>query len=159
MRERLGRSTSMATRDAVYLADDGFEVESREYAEIVERRVLFDDIQLVTYHQEIGTAYVLITLGFALLFLIPAIGLAIMNDDGWIPAIFLGAFGVPALIAAFVRLIFRVDVIMIFGRRSKAVMRFALRKSKARETYDRVCAAVRQAQGSRAPENAPHDFA
>lgn len=146
MRERLGKSTGAATRDIVYLVEDGFEVESREYAEIVHRRVLFDDIQLVTYHRETGTAYVLITGALALLFLIPAIGVGIMSDDDLVFGSILAVFGLPALIAMFVRLIFRVDVITIFGRRSKASLRFLVRKARARETYGRICAAVRQAQ-------------
>ena len=61
-------------------------------------------------------------------------------------AIFFGAFGLPALIAFLTRLLLGVDVVTVFGRRSKTNLRFALRKQRAREVYGTICAAVRNAQ-------------
>lgn len=147
MRERIGKATSLVTRDLVYLTDEGFEVESHEGYEIVERRVLFGDVQLVTYHRRLGALYLSVTGVVALLFLGIALVVAASSSDGWITALPIAMFGVPALIAFLLRLAFRVDIITIFGRRSKARIHFRLRKRKARETYGRICAAVRHAQG------------
>lgn len=146
MKERLGKSTSLVTRDTVYLVDDGFEVEAREHYEVIERRVLFDDVQLVTYHRHLGAVYLVVHGGIAIVFLGFALALGTLSSDAWVGALFVAAFGVPSLIAFILRLLFRMDVITIYGRRSKASIRFSLRKAKARETYGRICAAVRQAQ-------------
>lgn len=149
MRERIGKATSLVTRDLVYLTDEGFEIESHEGYEIVERRVLFDDVQLVTYHRRFGALYLAVTGVLALLFLGTALAVAASSTDGWVAAIVVAMFGVPALIAFLLRLAFRIDVITIFGRRSKARIHFRLRKRKAREVYGRICAAVRHAQSVR----------
>jgi hypothetical protein len=148
MRQRIGKSTSLVTRELIYQADDGFDVEMREHYEVVQRRVLYDDVQLVTYHREFGSVYFGVTGSVAAVFCIPAIGFAMLGSDAAIGgAIALALFGVPALLAFLIRLLWRVDVITIFGRRSKASLRFSFRKRKARETYGKICAIVRQAQG------------
>jgi hypothetical protein len=148
MKPLIGKSTTLVTRETIYQAEDGFEVETREHYEISERRVLYDDIQLVTYHKEYGAAYLVVTGAIALLFLTPAIALLAVNSDAWPAAIVFLFLGLPLLFMFLIRLLWRVDVITIFGRRSKARLRFSLRKGKAREAYGKVCAIVRQAHGS-----------
>ena len=48
------------------------------------------------------------------------------------------------------------DVVTVFGRRSKAVLRFgSFRKQRAREVYGHVCAAVRRGQSAIVTQEAP----
>jgi hypothetical protein len=67
------------------------------------------------------------------------------NVDLWPAALFFAVFGFPALVAFLARLLLGVDVVTIFGRRSKASIRFTWRKRRAREVYGVICAAVRSA--------------
>ena len=60
----------------------------------------------------------------------------------------------PFWLAFALRLIFRVDAVTVFGRRTKAVMRFSFRKRRAREVFGWVCERTREKQAQPAPENA-----
>ena len=116
MKQRIGKSSSLVTRETIYQGDDGFEVETREQYEISERHVLYDDIQLVTYHRELGAAYLIVTGTVALLFIAPALALLAFNSDAWPAVIVFMIFGLPALFAFLMRLLWRLDVITIFGK-------------------------------------------
>jgi hypothetical protein len=145
-RKVLSRWRTAASRETVYQTADGLDVESNQQYEIVERRVLFDDVLLVTLHRYVGIAYPLVTGLFAAFFIGIGILILSINVDSWIAAAIFGAIGAPFLIALLLRVMFGVDVITVFGRRSKAILRFGLRKKRAREVYGQVCAAVRNAQ-------------
>ena len=144
-RKLIGRSRTLGARAAVYQVHDGLEIETSEQYDIVQRRVLFDDVLMVTIHREMGPLYLFLTGSLAVFFL--GIGLLILNAniDAWPAALVFGVFGAPALLAFLIRLFLGVDVVTIFGRRSKANVRFALRKRLAREVYGAICAAVRAA--------------
>jgi len=150
-RKFLGRSATAASRTSVYQAPDGFDVESREQYEVVQRRVLYDDVLFVTYHREKGVLFLILTGLYSLFFI--AIALAVVSSDvnNWPGALIVGAIALPGILAFLSRLLFGVDVITIFGRRSKAAMRFAFRKKHARNLYGQICAAVRTAQRAHAP--------
>ena len=150
-RTLLGRSTGAASRTVVYQTPDGFEIETREQYEVIQRRVLYDDVLFVTYHREMGAVYLILTGLVSLLFIVISISVLSIDIDYWPAALIVGGLGLPAVLAFLARLMFRVDVITIFGRRSKAAMRFGLRKKQARETYGQICAAVRAAQRVREP--------
>lgn len=145
-RKVLARWRTLGSREAVYQTADGLEVESNQQYEIIERRVLFEDVLLVTLHRYIGVAYPLVMGLFTALFLGIGILILSINVDALAAAAVFGAIGAPFLIALLLRVMFGVDVITVFGRRSKAIMRFSLRKKRAREVYGQVCAAVRNAQ-------------
>jgi len=145
-RTRLGRSAHAFGREDVYEMPDGLEVESRENYEVIRKRVLFEDVQLVTYHHETGKWFVILTslTGGFFLFLGVVIFNAETRANAWtlLPWVVM-AF--PFLLAASLRAIYGVDVISVCGRRSKALLRFG-RKRKAREIYGRLLTRVRQAQ-------------
>ena len=63
-----------------------------------------------------------------------------------IAAAIIASFALPSVIAILVRMAYQVDVISIFGRRSRATLRFSFRKRRAREIYGRLCARTRQTQ-------------
>lgn len=152
-RQYLGGAVSMTAREKVFQGADAFDVESNQNYEIVQRSVLFDDVRAVTYHREYGTAYMavmgllsFVTLGIAFL-----IGVA----GSWGAAAIMAAFSSPFVIPFLLRLWFKIDVITIFGRRSKATLQFRFRKKRAREVYGHICATVRAAQRAAAPPPSP----
>lgn len=145
-RKLLGKSRTLGSRAMIYQGVDALEIEVNEQYEVVEKRVLFDDVLMVTIHREKGVIYLIVSAFIALLFLGIAMMIVSISFDAWPAAIVFGAFGLPALIAFLTRLFLGVDVVTVFGRRSKTDLRFALRKQRAREVYGTICAAVRNAQ-------------
>jgi uncharacterized integral membrane protein len=158
-RKFLGRSNTAASRTSVYQAADGFDVESREQYEVVQRRVLYDDILFVTYHREKGVLFLVLTGLYSLLFIAITLAILSVNVNNWPAALIIGAVALPGILAFLSRLLFGVDVITIFGRRSKAAMRFAFRKKHARNLYGQICAAVRTAQRVHTPVAAVQESA
>ena len=152
-RKLLGRSRSFGSRATIYQGTDALEIEVNERYEIVEKRVLFDDVLMVTLHREKGIFYLILTAVIALFFLGIGVLIVSINVDAWPAAVIFGIFGLPSLIAFLTRLLLGVDVVTVFGRRSKTDLRFALRKQRAREAYGTICAAVRNAQRVAAPES------
>lgn len=147
-RPLLGKSRTFGSRATIYQGPDALEIEVNEQYDVVQKRVLYDDVLMVTIHREIGVLYLIATALLAFFFLGIAILILSVNVDAWPVAIFFGALGLPALIALLTRLLLGVDVVTVFGRRSKTDLRFALRKQRAREVYGQICAAVRNAQRS-----------
>ncbi len=145
-RKRIGRWATISTRESVYQTPEGIEVDSSEQFELIRRRVLFEDVRLVTYHRMRGLAFLLTTGVLALFFIVMGGFVASVGGESWTAALVFFLMGVPALIAFMLRLVFGVDVITVFGRRSKATIRFSFRKQRAREVYGTICAAARGAQ-------------
>ncbi|HET8798601.1 MAG TPA: hypothetical protein VFO89_12995 [Thermoanaerobaculia bacterium] len=156
-RKRLSRWASISTREVAYQTVDGIEVDSSEQFELIRRRVLFEDVRLVTYHRQRGVLFPLLNGLFVLFCFAMAALVGSIGDDGWIGALVFIAIGMPSLIALVLRLIYGVDVITVFGRRSRVSIRFSFRKQRAREVYGTLCAAARNAQRVRetAPQEAP----
>jgi hypothetical protein len=150
-RKLIGKSSTLAGREVVYQTAEGFEVERAEHYNVEELRVFFDDVHLVTIHREKGTAYLIFTGLVALFFIAMTLFFYFVDAAARPVAIAFGVMGTPAVLGFLIRAIFGVDVVTIFGRRSKAVMRFRFRKARARQVYGQVCAAVRQAQRRREP--------
>lgn len=144
-RKLIGKSHTLGARAAIYQVHDGMEIETSEQYDIVQRRVLFDDVLMVTIHRELGPLYLLIVGSIAAFFMGIGILIVSVNFDAWPAGLVFGVIGFPALLAFLIRLFLGVDVVTIFGRRSKANVRFTLRKKRAREVYGAVCAAVRAA--------------
>jgi hypothetical protein len=135
----------MAGRSSIYETADGLEIEANEQYETLQRRVLFEDVVLVTFHRETGWPYVLAHGAIALVFLLIA-GLLFAAAAPLGVTLLFTALGAPSLALLIVRMIVKVDVVTVFGRRSKAVIRFPWHKRRAREVYGRICARTRQVQ-------------
>lgn len=144
-RKLLGKSRTIGSRAEIYQVDDGLVIEASEQYDVVQRRVLFDDVLMVTIHREKGALYLAGTGVIALFFLGIALLILSISIDAWPAALIFALFGTPALLAFLLRLFLGIDIVTIFGRRSKATIRFALRKQRAREAYGSICAAVRNA--------------
>ncbi|HYC58542.1 MAG TPA: hypothetical protein VEK79_03165 [Thermoanaerobaculia bacterium] len=145
-RKLLGQSRAVGSRAMVYQVADGLELEVNEQYDVVHKRVLFDDVMLVTIHREIGMTYLLTTgfvtaffFGFAFLFLV-------IDINAWMLAATFAVLGLPTAIMMLMRWFTGVIVVTVFGRRSKAAIHFTRRKDRAREVYGSICAAVRNAQ-------------
>jgi len=155
-RNLIGRWSSFIQRERVYAVPDGIEVEVDERIDVACRRVLYDDVLLVTYHRERGALFLILSGLFAFGFLTLAIYLSTLGTPGVVFGITFSLFGLPFLIAFLLRAIFGVDVITVFGRRSKAAIRYRLRKRRAREVHELICAAVRSAHQKLATEGGDH---
>ncbi len=143
-RKRIGRWNDVASRQIVYQTDEALEVDEIDHFEIVRKRVYFDDVLLVTMHSRVGVGFV-ITMG---LFFVLLVSIAAVFQSAHVPPVAAG-FGVaslPFLTAILARLILRQEVITVYGRRSKASMKFTFRKTFAHEKFNEICSLVNQAQ-------------
>lgn len=159
MNERtlLRRSRTMVGSDASYLVTDGIEVDGSQNYEITRRRVFFDDVQLVTIHRERGGAFLLLNALGGGLFLAIAIFIISLSLSAWAAAIVPFTIGIVPFSAFLIRLALGRDVVTVFGRRSKAVIRFnSFQATRARVVYGQICSAVRRAQ---ATPSVPESFA
>lgn len=155
-RTLLHRSRTILGTDATYLTADGIDVDSSQNYEVIRRRVFFDDVSLVTLHHERGFGFLLTTAAFGTFFLAIAIFIVAINVDAWPVAIPFFLIGSPAFLAFLLRLAMGRSVVTVFGRRSRAVLRFGVfRAAKARTVYGQLCAAVRRAQNAAADFSPP----
>ena len=144
-RKALGRNNTIGSRERVFETDEGIEIESTDQYELSRKRVLFEDVMLVTIHRELGWAYLLTNGALTLVFL----GITMMTyfaSSRDLTALFLIIFALPSTIAIIIRLAFQVNVVSIFGRRSRAKVRFNFSQQRARELYGHLCARTRQVQ-------------
>jgi hypothetical protein len=150
-RQLLGRNAGVMLREAVYETADAIECETREGYDVTRRRVLFEEVLLVTIHREVGTLYVIAMAAAAVIFA----GVAFFGRREPAVAISFGILALPFLIGCVFRLLLKLDYVSVFGRRSKAVMRFSFRKRRAREVYGRICSRALEVQRAMvAPEPA-----
>jgi hypothetical protein len=139
-RTRIARWNTIIESHIAYRIPEGVEVETSQNYEVVRRRVFFDDVVMVTLHREHSPLYLVLTGLFALFFIM--IGFGILLTDFKVVSLYFFAIASPGVIAFVLRLLFGVDVITLIGRRSKASIRFGLRKGRVRELYGSLSAAV-----------------
>jgi len=155
-RTLLRRSRTLIGADATFLTPDGLDVDSTQNYEIVRRKVFFDDVYLVTLHRERGIAYLVLNGLFGAFFLGISILIVAVDTGGWPWALPFFGVGLIFLVAFLIRLAMGRDVITVFGRRSRAILRFgSFRKDRAREVYGQICAAVRRGQSDMPQTPAP----
>jgi hypothetical protein len=139
-RRFLGRYNNLVSRHAIYETDDALEIDEQDNFEIVRKRVFFEDVLLVTMHERTGILAIFVSVGFAALFgLIAAIA---SGGTSWTFA----ALALPLLTNGVLRIVRKETVITVFGRRSRARIRFPLRKARAHQLYGELCAHVRRVQ-------------
>jgi hypothetical protein len=146
----LGSNAQVFVRERVYEVGDGLEVESSEHYEVIRKRVLYEDVLLITYHREAGIWFIVLSglVGAFFLFIGVIVVISTRSSSALPFGVLWLAMASPFFLAATLRAILRVDVISVFGRRSKAVLRFSFRKKRAREVYGRILARARQIQRS-----------
>jgi len=147
-RTRIGRNSNFATRQLVYRTPVGIEIDELDHFEIVRKRVFYDDVLLVTYHRQQSWGFIVLSALVLLLFGI----LAVVASSVPPLAMTLAAVAAVALILGTMRLLMQVEVVSVFGRRSKAAIHYAYRKAFARRMYNEICANVAAAQRRLASE-------
>jgi len=143
-RTHLGNASGVALRQRVYRTREALEVDEIDGYDVARRRVFFDDVLLVTYHQFLGWAFLTATGVLALLF--GAISAATAMSDRRAGLVMFLISALPFLLAFGLRLLLKMDAITVYGRRSKAQIHYFLRKGRAREVYAQIGRAVRQSQ-------------
>ena len=148
-RTLLCRTRTFMGNDAIFLTPDGLDVDGAEHYDVVRRRVLFDDVHLVTLHTERGAAYLILTGVFGSFFLALGIFVISLNFQAWPAALVFLVIGAIPFAMFLLRLATGRAVVTVFGRRSKAALRFGtFRATRARSAYGQICAAVRRAQSA-----------
>jgi hypothetical protein len=149
-RKRIGRFNDIATRQIIYQTDYALEIDEIDQFEIARRRVYFDDILLVTMHSRVGVAFAVTMSVFAVLLL--SIAAALQYGNEATAAMWFAGFSAPFILGLATRLLLKQDVITVYGRRSKAALRFTFRKTYALEKYQEICDLARRAQDQIAAE-------
>jgi hypothetical protein len=146
-RTLMNHSRTAVGVDTVFLTPDGVDVASSSLFQITRRRVLFDDVSFVTIHHERGVAFLVATGAFGTFFTALAIFIVAVSFDTWPMAVPFLLIGFPLFVAFLLRLAMGRSVVTVFGRRSRATLRFGIfRSARAREVYGQLCSAVRRAQ-------------
>lgn len=151
-RTYIGRSATASMRELVYETPEGLEVQATDQSRVSQRRVLFEEVVLVTHHREFGKTFLIVVGVAAALFLIPAAIAAVRGSTE--VAYTLLTFAAPFLLMFLTRVVFRVDVVTVIGRRSKATVRFTFRKRRARELYEHLGVVVAGTQREAREETA-----
>ena len=141
----LGRGSSLASRHRVFRTPDAIEVEEAEGYDVTRRRVWLDEVLLVTYHQTVGWAFVAVMLIFMGIVGLFGLVTLLVNPSAQSAGYLVGLL-LPFAIPLGLRLLLRVDVITVYGRRTKADMQFWFRKAQARQVYQQVCRLARERQ-------------
>jgi hypothetical protein len=140
----MGTWSDVGTWQRVYETAEALEVDESNAMTGTRHRVFYDEVLLVTYHSYLGWALAL-TAGLAAAFIGLLALAAALGGDGR-TAVTITFFALLAAAFAVVRLAVKVDVVTVFGRRSRARASFWLNKDRARAAYLRICARVRRAQ-------------
>ena len=147
-RTLLGGQRGLLSNVRVYRTADAVEVDEVEGYDVSRRSVLLDEVLLVTYHQAFGWK-LLVGLGR-----VRDADRCRLRHPGPRRALITGVVpspscGLPFVIAAALRLALRLDVVTVYGIRSKASMSFWFRKRRAREVFALVCRLARERQPPR----------
>ena len=140
----------MAGRQRVYEAREGLEVDDLGWLGGRRRRILYDEVLLVTHHRQTGwvAAVVLFVLALAVVLAAVLFALGGMKWAAWAVGL---AGALPLLAAAVLRLAMKLSVVTAFGKRSQARAAFWLRPERARQVFQRICARAREAQQPAVP--------
>ncbi len=143
LRTLLGKQSSLSSRQRVYRTAFGVEAEETEGYDVAVRRVFFDEVLLVTYHQTVGVGFVVGMLVVISLF--GFLGLALLMADTR-TGIGVLLFVVPFALALFLRLLLKLDVVTVYGLRTKAAVAFWFGKDEARRVYQQLTRMAREQQ-------------
>jgi hypothetical protein len=134
----------------VYRVADALEIDEGEGLRIRRRRVLFDEILLVTYHRQFGWPFVVIW--SVLLALGSTAAVIVGATEGRLAgAIVCSVLALPFLVLLSLWLTLRLDVVTVYGKRGRAQMRFWWRKRRAREVYETIGRLAREHQQRAGP--------
>jgi hypothetical protein len=147
-RTLLARRSGLSSVERVYRTRDAIEVEELEGYDVTRRRVLFDEVMLVTRHKEVGWGFVLAMMALLTFtgFMTLVVGV-VDPKSGVLTGLF---FVLPFVVLVALRLILRVDIITVQGPRSRARIPFWFQKERANEVFRLVARLAREHQQRRA---------
>jgi len=143
-RTLLGKRSGLSSRQRVFRTPDAIEVEEAEGYDVSRRRVWLDEILLVTHHRTYGVGFLLTMAAFAVFFGLVSIGALI--GDLTVGLVILALSTLPFVLAFVLRLSFGLDVVTVYGRRTKAEIHFWFRKARARQVFQEVSRLARDRQ-------------
>jgi hypothetical protein len=141
---------------AVFEIDDGLEVDEVNMAAIERTRVYFDDVLGLTIHQARGVGF-LVTTGLGALIFGLLSGSAFVDHDV-VPALILAVAGLANLAVFLLRVVLKVNVVTVFGKRTMAIMKFPMSRDRAWTVYfdlSRKIAACQQKAAAAQPPPPP----
>jgi len=149
----LGSRADLGARTRVYLSSEGVDVDEHSgLASGRRRRVLFDEIQLITLDRRRNSAalWVAAALGVFVALCIGLIAAARESSGRANPSVWLAALlGTwPFWLYILLHLVFGTDYITVFGKRSVAQMTFGFRKARAARVFNQLVEAVREKQAA-----------
>jgi hypothetical protein len=140
----VARRIGLSSVERIYRTRDAIEVDELEGYDVTRRRVLFDEVLLVTLHKEVGWAFVLlllVLLTFSSFFTL--IAGAIDTGTGVGMTVL---FVLPLVVLLVLRLVLRLDVVTVHSRRTRARIPFWFQKDRAREVFRLVARLAREHQ-------------
>jgi hypothetical protein len=140
MRTFLGNGGEVK-KTRMYLDADCLEIEEEHPVDIVRRRIYLDDVVMVTLSRRFGWNFLAATGLLGGICGLSALGFAVQKEIAAAAGLLIvcAAFTVPFVY----RLITRVDVITIFGRRKRAEITFGRNKKSVQKSFDTIVTAVR----------------
>jgi hypothetical protein len=144
-RRLLGTHGSLSDRTRVYLAEGAVEIDEIEGYSGTRKRVLFDEVLLVTLDRRRQVSTIAISLGLATLVSIPML---FVSSAKLPPALAIACaiLAAPFLLWCALHLALGVDYLTVFGKRTSAQMTFSLRKGRARAAFEELRERVGDAQ-------------
>jgi hypothetical protein len=139
MRIHVGGSRRMGVRYRIYRTENALEIDEIEDNEIRRTRLFYDEVLLVTRHRAVPWMQVVVA--SVLLLLTAAFSvLASMGPphDGRMLG-FTALFWGPMLLAVILLAVVQVDVVTIYGKRTRARLEFFLRKGRAAQVFQQIC--------------------
>jgi len=149
---RLGTRRGLLSVARVYRTADALEVDEIEGYDVARRSVLFDEVLLVSYHRELGWPLMLVLAVLLTLATVVSALVALASPRAGLATFALT--GLPWAALGALRLGLRVDVVTIYGIRTKATIPFWFRKRRAREVFTLVCRLARERQQARRVDSA-----
>jgi hypothetical protein len=141
---RLGTRRGLLSVARVYRTADALEVDEVEGYDVARRSVLFDEVLLVSYHRELGWP---LLLALAVLLTLATLASALVALASPLAGLTTFALtGLPCVALGALRLALRLDVVTVYGVRTKATIPFWFRKRRAREVFTLVCRLARERQ-------------
>ena len=96
----------------------------------------------MTYHREVGWAFVVVMVVLLGIFGLPALLMLVATAGDRAAAVAVAVYFaialLPFVVALVLRLALRLDVVTVYGRRTKAQMHFWFRKARARQAYQQI---------------------
>jgi len=143
-RIHLGTRSGLSFVHKVYRTADAIEVDEIEGVDVTRRRVLLDEVLLVTYHHAYGLAFVLTMAALAVV--LTGLSALVAVGDRALGLVLFVLAALPPLVLLALRLALGIDVLTVQGRRTSAEIHFWLRKGLGRETFRQVCRLARERQ-------------